>query len=121
MNRLLKIHVDEIVSDPAGASETLDSACSHARKMKLAGCCQADDIVIVAFEECARRTRFRHVFARFPDPSEHGLVDEINSRYAFGFTTVASFRARGELWGLFSYDPKAPSVHPPETESVAGA
>ncbi len=112
MNRLLKIHVDEIVSDPAAASEMLNNACSHSRMMKLTGCCQAGDVVIASFEECAAKTRFRHVFARFPDPSEHGVVDEINSRYSFGFTTLSSFRARGELWGLFSYDPKAPSVHP---------
>ena len=114
MNRILKIHVDEIVSDPARASETLNSACSHSRMMKLTGCCQTEDIVIVSFEETSAPTRFRHIFAPFADPSEHGVVDEINSRYTFGFTTVASFRARGQLWGLFSHDPKAPSIHPPE-------
>jgi hypothetical protein len=114
MNRLLKLHVDEIVSDPQGASEMLNSACSHSRKMKLTGCCQTGDIVIASFEETARPTRLRHVFARFPDPSENGLVDEINNRYTFGFTTVSSFRARGQLWGLFSFDPNAKPVHPPE-------
>ena len=114
MNRLLKIHVDEIVSDPGGASEMLNSACAHSRKMKLTGCCQTGDVVIISFEESASKTKLHHVFASFPDPSEDGVVDEINSRYSFGFTTVASFRAREQLWGLFSYDPKAPAVHPPE-------
>lgn len=114
MNRLLKIHIDEIASDPAGASEMVDNACSHGRFMTLTGCCQTGDIVIISFEESAAKTRFRHVFAEFPDPSEDGVVDEINSRYTFGFTTVASFTAHGRLWGLFSHDPDAQAVNPPD-------
>ena len=111
MNRILKFHVDEIVLDPEEASKTLNAACKHARKMKLTGCCQADSTIIVSFEETAAPTRFQHLFAPFADSSENGVIDEINSRYTYGFTAVASFRAGESVWGLFSFDPAATSVH----------
>ncbi len=112
MNRLLKLHADEIAVDPEGASALLNSACAHARSMRLSGCCQTGELVVVCYEECSKPTRLKHLFAPFPDPSEDGLVDEIDARYNAGFTTIGSIDIHGRLWGLFSYDPKAPSVHP---------
>jgi len=113
MNRILKLHVNDILADPAKLSETVNDACSHGRHMKLTGCCEIEGgVLVLSFEETAAPTPLRHVFAEFPGSSEDDVVDEINSRYTYGFTTLASFRAGGKLWGLFSHDPKAPSVHP---------
>ena len=112
MNRILKIHVNDILADPAKLSETVNDACAHGRHMKLTGCCDIGKVIVLSFEETAAPTPYRHVFAEFPGESEDDVVGEINSRYSSGFATLGSFRAGGKLWGLFSYDPKAPSVHP---------
>ena len=112
MNRILKIHVNDILADPARLSGTVNDACSHGRHMKLTGCCDIGEVLILSFEETAAPSPYRHVFAQFPGASEEDVVGEVNSRYTFGFTTLASFKAGGKLWGLFSYDPNAPAVHP---------
>jgi hypothetical protein len=112
MNRLLKLHVDEIAVDPEGASALLNSACAHARSMRLTGCCQTGGVLIVTYEECAAPSRLKHLFAPFADPSEEGLIAEIDARYMAGFTTVGSIDVHGRLWGLFSYEPNAPAIHP---------
>jgi hypothetical protein len=104
MNRILKIHVNDLLDNPREASAMVNTACSHKRKMAVKGCCKYRKNIILSLEETETPHDYEYIFAQFPEDAEDGIIAEIDSRYYAGFTVLAGFRMKGAYWGLFAFD-----------------
>lgn len=104
MNRILKIHVNDILNNAKEASAVVNSACGHKRKMSVKGCCKHRKSLILTLEETEAPCEYEYTFAQFPEDNEESIIAEIDSRYYAGFTVVAGFRMKSSYWGLFAFD-----------------
>lgn len=103
MLKTVQISIDDILFDPDGTSEMLTDCLRRHRKQRFLGLCQADDTVIVTFEDSRIRNENELVLAPFRNQGADQITAEIADRYDNGFTLRASFRADDKLWGLFEY------------------
>lgn len=101
MNRILKIGVNEILSDAKQCSEMVTAACCRSGAFRVTGCCATATCVFVVLEPAEDASTF-YRFSPFPSLSEADIEAEISSRYFAGFSTLGSFAAGDTLWGLFA-------------------
>jgi hypothetical protein len=105
MNRIVKLHVNDLLVDAKQAGAVIDAAChSHQAKMQATCLCQLDDIIIIPLEESEDRGQYSYIFSKLPSLSEDDLIAEINTRYAAGFVTLGICRIKDDLWGFFARD-----------------
>lgn len=105
MTKIVQVAIDDILFDPEGISEMLTDCLSRQRKVRLAGACAVDDILIVSFEDCSRRRESRIVLAPFSSDGAENMIGEIVQRYENGFSLRSSFMAGDRLWGMFECSP----------------
>ncbi|OGV33531.1 MAG: hypothetical protein A2020_10560 [Lentisphaerae bacterium GWF2_45_14] len=104
MNRVLKIYENDIIADSRSTSDVINSACSHARGMKVTGCCRHNDVILIVLEESqAAVDKLTYVIAPLPEGGPDEVIGEMASRYFAGFTTFGGFEAGGKFWGLFGH------------------
>lgn len=63
-----------------------------------------DKIVLVLEDNCNLngKEKERYTIAPFSEVTEDGLIGEINSRYAAGFSIRFCFKINESNWGIFS-------------------
>lgn len=103
MNRIVKIHVNDIAVNQKEMSELVNNACRRKTPMKVAGLCQVRDNLVVSLEETDKPSNLKYVFSSFPSENEEEIITEIDSRYHAGFSTVGDFYIANKKWGLFAY------------------
>lgn len=105
MNRIVKLHINDILVDAKQAGNVIDVAChSHQDKMKATGLCQIGDTLIIPLEESTDAEKYDYIFSKLPSMSEEDTIAEINTRYAAGFSTIGTCRIKDDCWGLFARD-----------------
>jgi len=108
MNRILKLHTDEILINDKHASEVLNNACRReGHPMKIVGMVPFEKVLIFTLEECEEVLDLEYHLSLFPNNAEDDIIGEIDSRFFAGFTTICGFELKGNMWGLFVYDPAA--------------
>lgn len=103
MNRIVKIHVNDIAVNQKEMSEMVNNACRRRTPMKVAGLCQVKDQLVVSLEETNKPSNLKYIFSPFPSENEEELITEIDSRYHAGFSTIGDFYIANKKWGLFAY------------------
>lgn len=104
MNKIVKIHVNDLLSDSQNASEMLSKACRHQHPMRVVGCCKTGDVLVFSLEPVVSNENKTYVFAPFPSSDQDDIVAEISSRYYAGFSTITGFLIDDNFWGLFCLD-----------------
>lgn len=99
MIRCIEFNLDEVVIDPAGYSDALNTACEREDAAVTGVCSNEHALIIVLDTEVELTGKYR--LARFPGFSKEEITGEINSRWTAGFSTIGSFYAGKFLWGLF--------------------
>ena len=109
MNKIVQVDIEDIVFDPEEVGNMLTNCLKRPRKVRLAGACDADGILVVSFEDSEERSESKIVLAPFAELGADDIASEISLRYQKGFTLRSSFRAGNTLWGLYEYNkpPKA--------------
>lgn len=106
MNRILKLHTDEILVNDKYASDVLNNACRReGHPMKVVGMVPHESVLIFTLEETREVLDLEYHFSMFPNNAEDDIVGEINSRFFAGFSTICGFELNGNVWGLFVYSP----------------
>lgn len=103
MNRIVKIHVNDIAVNRQEMSEMVDNACLRKTPMKVVGLCQVRDQLVVSLEEIDKPSNLKYVFSPFPSENEEEVVAEIDFRYHAGFSIIGDFYIANKKWGLFAY------------------
>ena len=104
MNKTVCVPFDDILFDPDAAGEMLTACQRRRRKMRYAGACAADDMLIVLFEEVPFREESRLVLAPLRNVDPEGIIAEISDRYEHGHTLRSSFRIKKQTWALFEVE-----------------
>lgn len=103
MNKIIKIHTNEIIIRQEEMSKLLNKACSRKKTpMKITGCCKSGEVLMICLEENNSAERFEYVFAQFPSSDTDDIIGEISSRYFAGFSTISSFDIQDLTYGLFA-------------------
>lgn len=97
-NRILKICVDDIIIDPEGNSDMINSACSRKIPMQVTGVCQVIDNILVVLEECEVVNDY--VLAPFESVNIDEISTEIATRFSFGFSLIGAFDLKDRKWAL---------------------
>ena len=105
MNRILKLHVNDLLVNASDANQMVNDACRHHRPMKVVGGALYEDQLLVMLEEVESQLDWDYVFAQIPFQSVDDVIAEIGSRYFAGFTMFGGFMIKDRYWGLFAYDP----------------
>jgi hypothetical protein len=108
MNRILKIHTDDILVSSSETSSVVNLACSREQHpMKVVGMVACGDVLIFTLEETETLMDLEYVISKFPVNGEDDIIAEIDSRFFAGFSTISGFDLKGEKWALFVFDPSA--------------
>ena len=99
MIRCIEFNMEEVIIDPAGYSEALNTACVRDNAAVTGVCSNEHTLIILLDSESELTGQYR--LAQFPGFSKEEIVGEVNSRWAAGFSTVGSFYAGESLWGVF--------------------
>ena len=101
MTKIVRVPFDDILFDPESVGEMLTGCQRRQRKMRYAGACAADELLIVLFEEVPFRSESRLVLAPLRSAGADEVSAEILDRYEHGYTLRSSFRIRKQVWALF--------------------
>ena len=101
MNKIIKIHTDDIIIDPAAESQMLSEACTRQISMHVTGLCQLGDSILIICEQDNKREYHQYVLAPFDSVNADEIMAEITARYFAGFTTIGAFDIKHKKWGLF--------------------
>ena len=101
MTKIVRIPFDDILFDPEEAGGLLTGCQQRHRKMRFAGACASDDVLIALFEEVPFRPESRIVLAPFRSADPDEITAEIQERYERGYTIRSSFRIKTQTWALY--------------------
>ena len=104
MPRVICLAVDDLALDPAGLAATLNTACNSRRtKHTVRGVCQVEDrLYFVLTPRAARASRETYVLAPVPETEDASFTAELASRWAAGFTVLATLQVGGEVHALYA-------------------
>ena len=101
MTKIVRIPFDDILFDPEEAGDLLTGCQQRHRKMRFAGACASDDVLIVLFEEVHSRVESKIVLAPFRSADPDEISAELQDRYEHGYTLRSSFSMQSRTWAIY--------------------
>ena len=92
MQRIMTFSIEDIAIDRKAVVKKINSGCDHhPYHYRVNGLCQLDDkvyFVLLPLDEGVERKEY--VLAPVEDPSQDGIVTELETRWEAGFNTIGT-------------------------------
>lgn len=103
MMKIIEINIDDVLVDESACSEMISQACTRSAPLRVTGLVDNGTMLFVLLEErppALPREKYR--LAPLCGFNRNEVAAALNERYCAGFSTIGSFVAGEQLWGLFA-------------------
>ncbi|OVE81522.1 hypothetical protein BVY04_03015 [bacterium M21] len=109
--RVVQYHINDFILDYDSVADSFNSACRRDhRHYRISGICQAQDKVVVVFDEDYDGKIWEYVVKPFPGETPEEIAGEVHARWQGKFATRGLVQVEGQALGVFEHA-VAPRTH----------